>query len=225
MRNPKQNTGMGDYQIEKAEKAKWTILEALADGNWYRNKDLKEKTNLSPRTLDKHLKRMVKIPIIERKEDIKSGKYPVPVLYRIISPFDTYVKAKIMRTEFADGIEEMLDEAKDPLIILDAIHTFSHTGFIELLTEIQERDKITNDELYFFGECFLWGNYKILIARLMGESRKMKNELNILQLLINQAERQIEVYTKALQIYKKMEKKNQQSEENNPRGKTNEKIK
>lgn len=165
----------------------------------------------SSRTLDKHLKRMVKIPLIERKEDVESGKYPIPVFYRIKSPFDTYVNAKLSRERFADHIEEMLAETKDPLVILDVIHVLSHERFVELLKEIQERDKISNNELFFFGECFLWGNYKILITRLMGESRKLKNELNIPQLLINQAERQTEVYTKALQIYKEMEKKNQQA--------------
>ena len=211
MGSRKQNKGMGDYQIEKAEKAKWAILEALADGDWHQNKDIREKTELSSRTLDKHLKRLVKIPVVERKEDVESGKYPVPVLYRIISPFDTYVKTKLSRELFADHIEEMLDEAKDPLLILDAIHGLSQAGFVQLLEEIQDGDEITNNELYFFGECFLWGYYKIVIARLMGESRKMKNELNVLQLLIKQAERQIEIHTKTLQIYKEMEKKKQQA--------------
>ena len=211
MRNRKQNRGIGDYQIKQAEEAKWKILEALADGDWYRYKEIREKTNLSSRTLTKHLDRLQEIPIVERKEDVESGKYPVPVLYRIISPFDTYVNAKVFRERFADDIEEMLDETKDPLVILDIIHTFSHTGFVQLLTEIKERDEISNNELCFFGECFLWGNYKILIARLMGESRKLKNELNILQFLKNQAERQIELNTLALQRYKEMEKKNQQA--------------
>lgn len=211
MRRRKQNTGMGDYQIDKAQKAKWAILEALADGNWHRNKDLKEKTKLSSRTLAKHLERMVKIPVIERKEDNESGKYPIPVLYRIISPLDTYVRSNILRTLFADQIETILDETKDPLFILDTIHALSQEGFVELLRRIQQSENISNEELYFFGECFLWANYKIFIARLMGASRKLKNELNIHQLLTKQAERQIWIYTKLLQSYKKMENKNQQT--------------
>ena len=211
MRRRKQNNGMGDYQLEKAEKAEWAILKVLADGEWHRNKDLREKTELSSRTLDKRLKRLVKISVVERKEDVESGKYPVPVLYRLVSAFVTYVNAKLLREQFVDKIEGILDETKDPLVILDMIHAFSHTGFVHLLEEIKERDEITNDELFFFGECFLWGHYKILIARLMGESRKLKNELNVPLLLKNQAERQIEVYTAALQIYKEKVKKNQQA--------------
>ena len=67
---------MGSYQEDKAYYARRSIFKALSDGQWHRFIDLKEKSKLSPRTLAKHLNRMVKIQIIERKTDIEGGKYP-----------------------------------------------------------------------------------------------------------------------------------------------------
>lgn len=211
MKSHKQNIGIGNYHINKATEARWKIFIALSDGQWHRNMKLKEKTELSSRTLAKHLSQMTKIRIIERKKDVKSGKYPIPVLYKIKFPFDTYVKANISRIWFANQIETMLDETKDPLFILDAIHVFSQEGFIGLLRIIQQDKSITNEELYFLGECFLWTNYKKFISKLIEASRQIINNLNITQLLMNQAKRQIKIYETALQIYEKTEKINQQS--------------
>jgi len=203
MKSHKQNIGIGNYHIDKANEAKWAILTALSDGQWHRNMELKEKTKLSSRTLAKHLNWMTKIRVIEKKTDVESGKYPIPVLYKVVPALETYVKASITRTWFANRIELMLDETKDPFIILDAIHAASQDVFIELLKEIQQDISTTNEEIYFFGECFLWANYKKFVSKLIEASRKIINDLNITQLLINQAKRQIEVWKELLQIYEK----------------------
>lgn len=172
--------------------------------------ELKEKTKLSSRTLAKHLSQMTKIRIIEKKT-VKNGEYPFPVLYKAESDLVVYVRANITRIWFANQIEAMLDETKDPLLILETIHAISQEGFIELLKIIQQDKSITNEKIYFFGECFLWTNYKKFISKLIEASRKIINNLNITQLLINQAKRQIKIYETILPIYEKTEKTNQQS--------------
>jgi len=207
MKNRKQNTGVGNWHIDKAYKAKWSILKTLSDGQWHRNMELKEKTKLSSRTLAKHLNHMTNIQILERKTDVESKKYPVPVLYKATPELTTYIKASITREYFSNNLETCLHESKDPLFLLDTIHIFSQIGFIELLTQIQQNKIVTNEEINFFAECFLWANYKQFTSKLIEASRKIINDVNITQLLINQAKRQITVFQTVLKIYEKINQK------------------
>ena len=205
MKNHKQNIGIGNWHIDKAYKSKWLILKTLSDGQWHRNMELKQKTELSSRTLAKHLNHMINIKIIERKEDIKSRKYPVPVLYKATPELTTYVKARIAREEFANGLESALNETKDPLFLLDGIHATSQLYFIELLNQIQQNNITTDEQINFFAECFLWANYKQFTHKLIEASRKIINDLNITQLKIDQAKRLTIIYETMLKIYEKME--------------------
>jgi DNA-binding HxlR family transcriptional regulator len=191
-------------------------LKTLSDGEWHRNMELKEKTKLSSRTLAKHLNQMANRQIIEKKTDVESGKCPVPVLYRSTPELTTYVKASITREEVATELEPALNESKDPLILLEAIHASSQVYFLELLTQIQQNKIVTNEQINFFAECFLWANYKQYTSKLIEASRKIINDLNIAQLLINQAKRQIIIYETALKIYEKMEPRNIHDVPRNP---------
>jgi DNA-binding transcriptional ArsR family regulator len=71
------STNKRDY-----EKAEQKIRDVLADGQWHRARELEQKTQLSPSTLSKHLKRNLKITV-ERKVDYKGREYPRPVYYRL----------------------------------------------------------------------------------------------------------------------------------------------
>jgi len=205
MKNHKQNIGIGNWHKDKAYKSKMLILKTLSDGQWHRNMELKQKTELSSRTLAKHLNHMTNIQIIERKEDIESRKYPVPVLYKATPEFTTYVKARIAREEITNKLEPALNITKDPLLLLDTIHVASQLGFIQLLKQIQQNNITTDKQINFFAECFLWGDYKQFTHKLINASRKIIKDLNIHQLLIDQAKRQITIYKEALKIYEKME--------------------
>jgi len=208
MKKRKQNTGIGNYQTNRAYKSRWLILKTLSDGQWHRNMELKEKTKLSSRTLAKHLNQMTNIQIIERKTDVESGKYPIPVLYKAAPKLTIYMKSGISREEIANRMISALNETKDPLIILEEIHASSQECFIELLTAIQQNKIVTNEEINFFAEYFLWANYKQYISKLLEASRKIVNNLNITQSLINQAKRQIKTSRILLKIYEKAEQKN-----------------
>jgi len=178
--------------------------------------ELKEKTKLSSRTLAKHLNQMTNLQIIEKKTDVESGKYPVPVLYKATPELTTYIKASITREEVANTLEPALNESKDPLRILEAIHASSQLYFIELLTQIQQNKIVTNEQISFFAECFLWANYKQYTSKLIEASRKIINDLNITQSLINQAKRQTRISETVLKIYEKMEQKNIHDVPRNP---------
>jgi len=170
--------------------------------------ELKEKTQLSSRTLAKHLSQMTNLRYVEKKTDVESGKYPYPVFYKVDPDVNSSIKTNIVREEIANGLEPALNESKDPLFLLDGIHANSQLYFIDLLRRIQQDKNATNEDIYFWAEYFLWSAYKQYTYKLIQASRKIINDLNINQLLINQAKRQIEIFQTALKIYEKTEQKN-----------------
>jgi len=207
MKNRKQNTGMGNWHADKAFNATLPILIILSDDQWHRNMELKEKTKLSSRTLAKHLNQMINLKIIERKEDVESGKYPVPVLYKAHPELTIMVKAFIAREYLTNQLEPVLDEVKDSLMVLDAIHDGSQATFLGLLEIIQQDKDITNEEINFYAECFLWAHYRQFTSKLIEISRKMINDFDITQSLINQAKRRIKISQMLLKAYEKREQK------------------
>ena len=198
-------------RISNADKeyiARWSILKTLSDGQWHRNMELEKETKLSSRTLAKHLNHMTNIQIIERKEDVESGKYPIPVLYKATSELTTYINASITREEFLNRLELTLNECKDPLFLLDGIHAFSQLGFLDLLTYIQQNNIPINEfAINLFAEIAIWRYYKQFIHKLINASRKIINDLNITQLKIEQSKRQIIIHKTILKAYEKMEQK------------------
>ena len=195
---------MGSYQEDKAYYARRSIFKALSDGQWHRFIDLKEKSKLSPRTLAKHLNRMVKIQIIERKTDIESGKYPVPVLYKAVPNLMMYIDSSKMKEEFAKAVEPMLEESKDPLDILEMIHLISQTTFIQILEVIRKDKNITWDDIDYFSECYLWSTYKHFTMELIRATSKIIHNIDIDQLLVTQAKRQKEISERLIAAYQKM---------------------
>jgi DNA-binding PadR family transcriptional regulator len=73
--------GFGDDQITRTKKAKTTVLKALEDGEWHRFNEIVEITKMSPATVSKYLKGFKKE--VEKKRDLRSGKYPIPVFYKL----------------------------------------------------------------------------------------------------------------------------------------------
>jgi hypothetical protein len=171
--------------------------------------ELKEKTKISPRILAKHLTQMTSLQIIEKKKDAESGKYPIPVFYQATPELITYIRAVLTREETANLLEPALNKTKDPLQLLEAIHESSQLYFIELLKQIQQNKNITNQQIWFFAECFLWTNYKKYTIKLIEASRKITDDFNINQLYINQAKRQIRTSTALLRIYNNSKKEPQ----------------
>jgi len=75
--------GKGEYQALLEHHSRQKIFEVLSDGEWHRYEEIKKHTRLSSATLAKHLKALEKLQLIEKKIDLKSGKYPYPVYYRL----------------------------------------------------------------------------------------------------------------------------------------------
>src|SRR5512139_1848786 len=120
------------------------ILIALADGQWHRNKELKEKTKLTARTLSKHLDELEKkLNWILRMQDRDSGEYPYPVLYKSVNPkFGRFIQ---LVYENANDIEMQLKETKDPIQVLDDLHKINLYYFAMLLKMVQEDKSFDKD--------------------------------------------------------------------------------
>jgi hypothetical protein len=186
----------------KETEAKWAILMALSDAQWHRNMDLIRGTKLSSRTLSKHLDIWTKGQFVEKKSDIINGKHAV--LFKAKPDFVTYIKTKMLEAKEISTMEPALSRTKDPLRILDMFHFRSQVYFLDLLTYIQQHKNITHEEIYLRADYFLWSIYKESTLRLIEASRKITDQIDITQLLVNQAKRQRKDPKKVLKLYEEI---------------------
>jgi hypothetical protein len=154
--------------------------------------EIQEKTKLSSCTLAKRLKQMRRFNLIEKTTDLE-GEYPKPVLYRVTPRLLQQIRRGMEKDMGTDVIETALKETKDPLWGLDSLHVMNQVYFLELLNHIQQNKFITNKEVNFFIECFLWENYREWISKLVEASRKVLDNFDQAQSLKEQAKRQIRV--------------------------------
>ena len=144
------------------------ILMALSDGHWHRNMELKEKTKLTPRTLSKHLNELEKeLSWIERRVDTESGEYPHPVLYK--AKLSTVAYAIYVQSIFdnTDDIEADLKETEDPLQILIELHKLN-LHYLTLILETIQKDKcISQKQLNWMTQLFLYTPYEIYTENLI----------------------------------------------------------
>lgn len=207
MTSSDKDKGLGIYQKEKSYQAQKVLFNVLFDGLWHRNMELREKTQLSSRTLSKHLDRLIKLQLIERKIDDESGKYPVPVLYKAQPELMNHIKSSKLREEFSQSIDAMLEETKDPLIILEVIHDYSQIAFLELMKEIKNNKQITSLEIDFFEEIFLWANYKHFMFKLIEASAKRIDEFDFDKLLVAKAKRGKEISELLIKRFDELDQK------------------
>jgi DNA-binding transcriptional ArsR family regulator len=164
-----------------------SIFDALSDEEWHRITELrstinekrltlKNTTKLSSRTLDKHLDKMVETQLIEKKKDVIKGKYAV--LYKATPEVIEYVRSNILRKGFSDNLDGMLEETKNPLVILDMIHLWSQENFLLILRQIKNK-KIDNDNLHFIEEAYLWYDYEFFTMKLIAATAKIIDEIDI----------------------------------------------
>jgi hypothetical protein len=188
--------------MDKQTRATWAIMIALSDAQWHRTTELIEETRISSRTLSKHLDTMTNGQFIEKKSDIINGKHAV--LFKAKPDFITYIKLKMLEAKEISTLEPALNRTNDPLRILDLIHFRSQTYFLDLLTQIQQKKNITNEEINLRAEYFLWSTYKQSTSQLIEASCKIIDKIDITQLLINQAKRQRKDPKKVLKQYEKI---------------------
>lgn len=128
---------VGKSNTTKESNARWIIYKALCDNKWHRNIELKEKTKLSPITLQKHLKYMVDFKIVEKKTSVENGKYAV--LFKATTDLMIFLNAFATTMLTIDSLKPALAEMKDPLLILEIIHIHSQIYFLKLLERIQKQ--------------------------------------------------------------------------------------
>jgi DNA-binding transcriptional ArsR family regulator len=143
------------------------LLMALSDGDWHRNMELKKETDLSQRTLSKHLDELEKENWIERKEDRISGLYPYPVLYRANSNgavFGLFIK---MVFDNEKRIEAYLKEGKDPIELFQEFQSMNVYFFTLILEQIQNSDFKVLEPIDLVLEFSILGPYEFYTKSLI----------------------------------------------------------
>jgi len=100
-------SALKEYQNKCREETKTRILAALQGAGWIRYQNLKEKAELAKSTLSKYLKELVEEKILERRRELKSGEWPIPVSYRIAKKEESFVKAQVERYHAINYINKM----------------------------------------------------------------------------------------------------------------------
>ena len=191
MISQKKNRGIGLYQMERDSEARNAIYNVLSDGQWHRIKELKERTRISPTTMYRKLKLLEENFLIERKEDVKKGKYAV--LYKAIPELVTIIRMRKLTTDLSQTLEKLLAETKDPLLAVDSIHLFSQLGILTVLKILsllkKEKRDIPWTLVEFLEESLIWNPYRSLTLNLVRISMKTTDDIDLPKLLSSQAER------------------------------------
>lgn len=180
------NRGLGNQQQEERYNTQLIILKVLFDGQSHQNKELKHSTKLSYNSLNKNLKKMTEIGVIEKSKGVKNGKYAV--FYKTSEEL-FYMTAINMWKEIQDEINKNLELKKDPLLILEEIHLNNEEFFLQLLSQIQNK-KTDTVKIKYLTEVMILQNYRYLVNELIRKTLQMRNEINIEKLIDLQYKRQ-----------------------------------
>lgn len=177
-----------------AYKTRQLIFKALSDGQWHQNMELISTTKLNYRTLTKHLKKMTETQIIEKKKDIINGKRAV--LFKTTTHGALYIDSMMFRKLYSDNIDKVLEESKDPLMMLNVIHNWSQLNFIQILKLIKNNIITNSNTLNYLEEFLLWDDYQYSTMKLIEATTKNIDKININELLMSQVIKQKEIAEK-----------------------------
>jgi DNA-binding HxlR family transcriptional regulator len=172
--------GIGKYQVKKAQKTIMTILRVLSDGKPHQYSELKDKTKLNSPTLSKHLKRLTKMKLIERKINLKSGKYPPPVNYTAKPATLLQLKVIFIAEHEMSEIEKIiLEPKKTPLDVLDQINMKNNAIILWALEQYKENKDVPKEYINFILEIAVWEPYMVLTSHLVEASKKIVESIDI----------------------------------------------
>jgi hypothetical protein len=195
----KLNKGLREHQTSKAVESQMKILRVLSyDENWHRNGEIQGKTGLSTKTLSKQLDRLEEIKLIEKDEN-KSGnyeythpidegrKYPYPVYYRLNPFFANAFRGHSQESpkETAKSIELELSKNGNPLEIMREISQENNIVMLGLLIFIKEHRNVDDRIKRLLLEYLVWNRYKALTWKLIEETEKIIDSIDIKKLVMD----------------------------------------
>ena len=175
---------LGKSNLELATEAGMSILKALSDESWHKYKEILEETEISSRTLTKHLKRLEKCKLIQKERK----KYPF-VYYKAEPELVTWTEAIVSMEELSQKIEPVLLETKDPLLVLSLIEMYCRGNLALTFFKIKEDTKVPDYKLRFLLDLFVWEPYRVLTWKLVEASKKHMNEINLEKNLMKRLEK------------------------------------
>jgi DNA-binding MarR family transcriptional regulator len=177
--------GMGEYQKRKMlEVGLMPILKVLIDEKEHRYKEIKEKGKLNDFTLSKHLKRLNKLNFVTKRIDIKSGKYPFPIYYKINPTFKLALHRYVAVEEAWKELEEKFLKDKDLWFAIGAINTICNGIFLTMIGALKHNKDLRDEEVnYLCLNLFVCETYETLMWRLLKASAKIVDDIDFEKLL------------------------------------------
>jgi predicted transcriptional regulator len=171
--------GMGEQQIKQMISSRRTIAKFLSDGKPHQFNELKKESRLSAPTISKRLKELIKMDLVTKEVDTKSGKYPYPVFYTATKEF---VEAGVNRRiidDLSNAIDTYIARDKDPFALLININVISEITLENILLSLKKNKNLTKEELFFYWNNWVLEPYKELTLKLLEESMKVIDDINI----------------------------------------------
>jgi DNA-binding HxlR family transcriptional regulator len=162
--------GFGDDQIKRTKKAKTTVLKAMEDGKWHRFNEVVEITKMSSATVSKYLKTFKEE--VEKKRDLRSGKYPIPVFYKLTElGMKTLAERKTLDHIETPNKTFFKTENKDtlPKMLLGARQDIAQLVPVESWYDLSPEGKVFIDTLLVFDE-----EHKEKMATIVNELKEKK---------------------------------------------------
>jgi hypothetical protein len=193
----KLNKGLREHQTSKAVESQLKILNVLShDEDWHRYGELEGETKLSTKTLSKQLDELGELTLIEKDENKRgvysyahpasdSGKYPHPVYYRL-NPVYAYAfrgYSQEQPKETINKLKEKLLENRNPLEIMKDIAKDNQIVLLGILLFIKENRKADDRIKQLLLEYLVWSRYKTLTWKLIEETEKIIDSIDIKKLV------------------------------------------
>ena len=191
------NEGLREHQTSKAVESQLKILRTLSyDELWHRYGELEGETKLSTKTLSKQLEKLGEIKLVEKDEN-KSGKYshthpvsesrkyPHPVYYRLnpvyVNAFRGYSQEQPKET--INELKEELLKNRNPLEIMKGIAKDNQIVLLGILLFIKENRNADDRVKRLLLEYLVWNRYKVLTWKLIEETEKIIDSIDIKKLV------------------------------------------
>jgi DNA-binding MarR family transcriptional regulator len=194
----KLNKGLREHQTNKAVESQLEILRILSyDEDWHRYGELQRDTKLSTKTLSKQLHKLEEMKLIEKDENesgkysfthsvAESGKYPYPVYYRLnpvyVNAFRGYSQEK--PTDKLEELKKRLLEERNPLTVMKEINQSNNITLLGILLFLKQNRSVDDKVKRLLLEYLVWSRYKSLTWRLIEETEKIIDSIDIKKLVL-----------------------------------------
>jgi len=171
--------GMGENQIKQMISSRRAITKVLSDGTPHQFNEITIESKLSAPTTSKRLKEFIKMGLITKEIDTKSGKYPYPVFYTATEELVEAGTNRRIVDDLSGAIDKYVARDKNPFALLVSINGISEITLENILLSLKKNKNLTKSELFFYWDMWVLEPYRELTLKLVEESMKVIDDIDI----------------------------------------------